>query len=483
MLRQASQRGEGSVLHMSENGQCVLIMEMLGGRLQMMSGTLERLFMKLADESAQDFDYVDTYIHSHLFFTTSTEFLENLMARFHLEALPGDYDYFRKWQRCIQVKVLNVISRWIKLQFQDFESNRILITRLEAFLNGDVNRAGFRIESDMMKEALDRQLKKMKTSRHDQIIQASKSLVSFGSATTPHTLKRRPSVTPSFLSFSSSYNNNTPPDSPTYPIAPHTHCNDLLSMDTKDMARYLTLADFMLLKCITVYDYLTVQFQKKRGGDGCTQEYNYIDMMTERANRLSKWVVYEITSQKVAKYRRNTIRKMIELAKHCLNWNNYHTSMIITIGINQIPEIQDTSNLESILPSKEYQTFKHLLKYLDVCNNMQYYRTAFKKNTKTPCVPFFPLILKDFTFLVDGNPTFLLQQQDNNTKSVNFSKFRSMIQLTHTVLNYTAENYYFAADLEYFPFFPLSSSSSLEKSAGPLDQVADMIESRIRNCT
>jgi hypothetical protein len=86
-------------------------------------------------------------------------------------------------------------------------------------------------------------------------------------------------------------------------------------LDAKDIARYLTLADFMILKCITVYDYLTVQSQKKGGKNG----YDYIEMMTERANRLSKWVVYEVTSQKVAKHRRNTIRKMIEIAKVCLS--------------------------------------------------------------------------------------------------------------------------------------------------------------------
>ena len=52
-----------------------------------------------------------------------------------------------------------MISRWIKLQFQDFRLNPVLITRLEAFLSGDVNRAGFTIEADMIKEALDRQVK------------------------------------------------------------------------------------------------------------------------------------------------------------------------------------------------------------------------------------------------------------------------------------------------------------------------------------
>lgn len=164
LFKKAIQGKEGSIVHVSENGQDVLVMEMIqANKLQVMAGTLERLFMKLADETCQDLDYVDTYILSHLFFTDSFELLENLMARFHLEALPGETNYFKKWQRCIQVKVLNVISRWIKLQFQDFKSNPILITRLGAFLNGDVNRAGFTIEADMIKEALDRQVRNIRS--------------------------------------------------------------------------------------------------------------------------------------------------------------------------------------------------------------------------------------------------------------------------------------------------------------------------------
>jgi hypothetical protein len=105
ILRHAKEKGrEGSLLHISENGQDVLVLEMASSKLQVMAGTLEKLFIKLADESSQDFDYVDTYILSHLFFTDSFELLENLMARFHLEAMPGEASYFKKWQRCIQVK-------------------------------------------------------------------------------------------------------------------------------------------------------------------------------------------------------------------------------------------------------------------------------------------------------------------------------------------------------------------------------------------
>jgi hypothetical protein len=51
-LRQ-SVGSEGNVLHVLEDGNEVLIMEMASGKLQVVAGTAERLFIKLADETAQ----------------------------------------------------------------------------------------------------------------------------------------------------------------------------------------------------------------------------------------------------------------------------------------------------------------------------------------------------------------------------------------------------------------------------------------------
>lgn len=134
----------------------------------------------------------------------------------------------------------------------------------------------------------------------------------------------------------------------------------------------------------------------------------------------------------------------------------------------------------SLLPNRDILTFKSLLKYLNVCNNMSYYRNAFKKSAKAPCIPFFPIILKDLTFLMDGNAT---KKSDG---LINFTKFRVLVQSIHTILNYTMENYYFASELDHFPFFPnassstsLSSSSSVPSSCSLLDQVASILETQI----
>lgn len=246
--------------------------------------------------------------------------------------------------------------------------------------------------------------------------------------------------------------------------------------------------------------------------------------MTERANKLSKWVLMEIRIHKLhSKQRRTVIRKMIEIAKvscnyggvlayvinhflltriqACLNWNNFHTSMVITMGLTQLQEFkgggsggssgsgsngthggtEESWQSSSLLPNRDIVTFKSLLKYLNVCNNMSYYRNAFKRSAKAPCIPFFPIVLKDLTFLMDGNAT---KKSDG---LINFTKFRVLVQSIHTVLNYTMENYYFASELDHFPFFPnasdsvtsLSSASSLPSSSSLLDQVASVMETQI----
>jgi hypothetical protein len=85
----------------------------------------------------------------------------------------------------------------------------------------------------------------------------------------------------------------------------------------------LTLADFYILKCITAQDYLAVYYpnnvkkeKKKKDKENNNKKVDYIAMMTERANKISKWVVEEITVHKLnSKQRRITTRKMIEIAK------------------------------------------------------------------------------------------------------------------------------------------------------------------------
>ena len=177
----------------------------------------------------------------------------------------------------------------------------------------------------------------------------------------------------------------------------------------------------------------------------------------------------------------------------------------------QCPVIQRMENTWHALPSRDISAFNALQKYLDVTNNMGFYRQSLA-SAKAPVVPFFPLILKDLTFFMDGNPTlstpppFTSQQQrleslsrtqPSYPKLINFDKFRVLTQFVNTLMNYTTVNYWFASDLEHCPFLPhisvtgpipslssLSSSSSsqfLTTDIPILDRVAELVEIKIRS--
>lgn len=92
------------LIKVTENGHVVLLYEMMYGKLQVIAGTIEKLYEKLADENAQDMEYIDTFLTHHTQFTTSVNLLNQLISRFHLGPSPGEYEYFKKWQYSIQTK-------------------------------------------------------------------------------------------------------------------------------------------------------------------------------------------------------------------------------------------------------------------------------------------------------------------------------------------------------------------------------------------
>ncbi|KAI9027336.1 ras guanine nucleotide exchange factor domain-containing protein [Phycomyces nitens] len=419
-----------------------------------MAGTVEKLLEKLADETAQD----------------SMKLLDSLMRRFHPSTLVNRQGNVQKVPRCIQAKVLNVISRWVKLQCQDFKQT------------GLRNRLAHFIEHGLAQQA---------RRRHSLVALTSHSLSSFGawsmpmqdgssppspSSSIPFSANYRPSTTPSLQSFVS-FNTSTPPDSPTFMSPPNglTLIPGVLTLKAKDIARYLTLADFYIFRCITAYEYMHGPWREPHNTpNGPFDSNDSISLLAQRANMISHWVIHDVCTSQSTKQKRNIIRRLIEVAKLCLDWNNFHTSMVLTMGLLN-GAVQRLEDVWQSLPHRDTHTFEILQKNLDVCNNMAVYRNALQK-AKAPAIPFFPLVLKDVTFFMDGNATMM---PEPSSGLINFGKFRSLVQFLDCTVKYTSENYYFAGDLEHLPFFP---GVTLHRSTqgAPLDWVAEVVERRIQ---
>ncbi|KAJ3303468.1 hypothetical protein HDU76_005344, partial [Blyttiomyces sp. JEL0837] len=421
---------KGNLLHLNEDGTDVLVMEMVSGRLHIVAGTLEKLLFRLADESIQDMEFVDCLVQMHGFFITSLDLLENLIARYHVsppeQPAQEEIEYFAKWKRPIQLKVLTVIGRWVKLQFEEFSYNPALRDRLETFLS-EVYADGFRTESDRIKRTASTQAfsiaMKSKCTPFPQHLLYPEDDADDEDEDEDHIplkhFQRRPSRSNSQVALNSlGKKSNYPthivtqrnqPSPLSVASGPQTMLQDtspILLYDAKDVAKYMSVADQNAFASITVYDYLGKLngsgFESLSTGSSENRTVRgRIDLFAQRANMIRNWVALEICSIKSLKPRRKALEKFIAMAKYCREFNNFHTCLFIVSGLLS-PAVQRLKKTWESLSNKDTATLQSLERLLDPSGNMRAYRRAYA-SARPPSIPFFPVVMKDVTFLNDGN--------------------------------------------------------------------------------
>ncbi|GJJ69597.1 hypothetical protein EMPS_01944 [Entomortierella parvispora] len=517
------------VLNFGENGVDVLVMEIVNGEhLQVVAGLLEKLIERLADENVQDGEYVSCFVLSHAFFIDSEDLLARLMARFHIQPRQGEILYFEKWQTVIQVKILCVLQRWVQIQYEDFELNQSLLKTLKSFLEFDVRAAGFRLEAEFIEQNLF--ARSLSPIKNCSVIMEQGLFCLQRSRTRKLSLTRaqnrsgsggplgQPSPTFPLETFSPAPTEQMIEYGPTPELEADSPIREL---DAQDLARYLTLADMKAFRSITVFELMTGWWKRRRAqeskkeaaekrdskspktvlmnvdadGDGT------IEAFTRRANMLSYWVAHEIVSCKQPKHRKQLIRKFIEVAMKCRELNNLHTTMFIVSALSSTPvtRLYKTWKLVSL---RDKETLKGLEMLLDPSSNMRHYRQAIAEAT-APTIPFLPILLKDITFILDGNPTMIASQASvNSTPSpsaargassnpvastatpgsgsssksggamlVNFDKFRRLTQyVEHAVDMAKSVDYWFEPQLlrQARVFRPSSPSNDNESHHGSL---------------
>ncbi|KAG0340499.1 hypothetical protein BG004_006385 [Podila humilis] len=443
------------VLHICENGADVLVMEMFAGHLQVVAGQLEKLIERLADENAQDVEYVNCFLLSHSFFVDSEDLLARLIARFHIQPRQGEILYFEKWQTVIQVKVLCVIHRWIQVQYEDFELNQNLLKSLKRFLEVDVKNSGFAIEGECIEKNI--AIKSLAPLKNCSVIMEQGRFCLQRSRTRKISLSRsqrsgasdlQPPGVPALASPLGSVGTPTRLDGiPSSPASTHVYQEQMiefgptpelttsppiLQLSARDLARYLTLADMKAFRSITVFELMSGWWKRRqalenKNADDSTQssttgtgtkaipslgmmdideaEDGAIEAFTRRANMLSYWVAHEIVSTAGAKTRKQLLKKFIEVARICKSLNNLHTSMFILSALSSTPVRRLTASWK-LVSSKDMETLKELEELLDISGNMRCYRQAIAE-ASAPAIPFLPILLKDITFILDGNPTMI----------------------------------------------------------------------------
>ncbi|XP_012773762.1 rap guanine nucleotide exchange factor (GEF) 5a isoform X1 [Maylandia zebra] len=183
----------------------------------------------------------------------------------------------------------------------------------------------------------------------------------------------------------------------------------LLGINTWDVAAALTHLDWSLFK--SIHEQELVYYTLSRApGTGHTAA---LSVLLQRCNEVQQWVMSEVLMCVSLNKRVQLLKKFIKIAAHCKAQRNLNSAFAIIMGLNTAAVSRLNQTWEKC-PGKFKKLFSELELITDPSLNHKAYREAFKR-MKPPKIPFMPLLLKDITFIHEGNKTF----HDN---LVNFEK-------------------------------------------------------------
>ncbi|XP_019299123.1 rap guanine nucleotide exchange factor 5 isoform X2 [Panthera pardus] len=194
----------------------------------------------------------------------------------------------------------------------------------------------------------------------------------------------------------------------------------ILGMNTWDLALELMNFDWSLFNSIHEQELIYFTFSRQGSGEHTVN----LSLLLQRCNEVQLWVATEILLCGQLGKRVQLVKKFIKIAAHCKAQRNLNSFFAIVMGLNTASVSRLSQTWEKI-PGKFKKLFSELESLTDPSLNHKAYRDAFKK-MKPPKIPFMPLLLKDVTFIHEGNKTFL----DN---LVNFEKLHMIADTVRTL--------------------------------------------------
>ncbi|XP_055020057.1 rap guanine nucleotide exchange factor 5-like isoform X1 [Boleophthalmus pectinirostris] len=194
----------------------------------------------------------------------------------------------------------------------------------------------------------------------------------------------------------------------------------MLSLNTWDVAVALTNLDWVLFDSIHEQQLIYFTFSRM-ASSGQTVA---LELLLKRCNEVQLWVMTEVLLCPTLCKRVQLIKKFIKIAAHCKALKNFNCFFAIIMGLNSAAVSRLTQTWEKI-PGKFKKLFSELETTTDPSLNHKAYRESFKK-MKAPKIPFLLLLLKDITFIHEGNKTF----HDN---LVNFEKLHMIAEAVRII--------------------------------------------------
>ncbi|KAJ6230896.1 ras guanine nucleotide exchange factor i-related [Anaeramoeba flamelloides] len=351
------------------------------------AGTLNKLIEKLTPPDRQKGypDYMKTFLMCYQSFTTPQQVLSKLIERYHMPKRSDQtYTEFKKHRKFIQMRVGNVLKKWIEDHFSDF--NDRLISEIYKFIDNTVFRDGHSSLSKNLRNAISRMQKGASL-----IIERTK-------------VEKSPE-----------------------PILPKNIWSvdlKLPDIDEEEFVRQETLAThgiYIKIKPIELLNQAWVN-EKTRN-----KSPNVIELSL-RFTKLSNWVSSTILSTQTIKERIKVVSKMIKLASHFLKLNNFHSSQAILASLEH-PHIKRLKYTWEELPKSDKKQLKKLQNIMPPNFKSKNYTKHISTIFDKPIIPNLVYYLTELTAKEEKEPDLI-----NNL--INFAKRREIFKIISNLTKY-----------------------------------------------
>ncbi|XP_059347201.1 rap guanine nucleotide exchange factor 3 isoform X1 [Ammospiza nelsoni] len=198
-------------------------------------------------------------------------------------------------------------------------------------------------------------------------------------------------------------------------LGPHAGSSDTLDLiSSKDLASHLTDYDWNLFKSIHQVEMIHYIVGPHKFREVATAN---LARVLRRFNELQFWVATELCLCPELGRRAQLLRKFIKLAAHLKEQKNLNSFFAVMFGVSNTAVTRLAKTWER-LPHKIRKLHSALERMLDPSWNHRVYRLAVAK-LSPPIIPFVPLLLKDMTFIHEGNRTLA-------ENLINFEKMHMM---------------------------------------------------------
>jgi len=199
------------------------------------------------------------------------------------------------------------------------------------------------------------------------------------------------------------------------PILEKDPAQPILSGDSLEIARQITLRTWDTWAAIKPWEFLGLAWQKK----GKEKTAANVLKMTQQFNHFSAWVSSCVLINAKIVDRVKVVKKFLDIASHLKSLGNFNGIMEIWSGFQRQPVFRMSATFAEVFRDRKYdQIWKDLESLTSQDNNFKTLRSTYVV-TNPPVIPYLGMYLSDLVFIEEGNPNKI-------GDLINYSKCRAI---------------------------------------------------------